>query len=133
MDRLLAGDKGTTDGKLTWTNVHLLAGVPKATANRAAEIKSEWKQKLQERKKLAKASEIATAPGVPGPEVVSRQQILVGLRTTIRIMANHIQVLFITVEDLKTKLRQREDTIKELQEQLAQATGQNIVTLQPRT
>ena len=42
MQRLLAGKSKRTDGRLTKANLHIEAGVSRATMNRAAEVIADW-------------------------------------------------------------------------------------------
>ncbi|MXO40439.1 hypothetical protein C6W93_27240 [Mycobacterium kansasii] len=42
MERLLAGQPTRTDGRLTKTNLHIEAGVSRATMNRATAMMTEW-------------------------------------------------------------------------------------------
>jgi hypothetical protein len=42
MERLLAGQPARTDGRLTKTNLHIEAGVSRATMNRATAMMTEW-------------------------------------------------------------------------------------------
>lgn len=126
MHRLLAGDAGSTDGRLTWANVHGLAGVPKATADRATDVKAEWKQRLAARRAEAKP---VTATETDDEHVFRRAETAAGLRQTIRIMADHIQALTLAVEDLEAMVNDRDRIIADLRGDLARATGANIVPL----
>lgn len=42
MERLLAGQPARTDGRLTKANLHVEAGVSRATMNRAAAVMADW-------------------------------------------------------------------------------------------
>ena len=42
MERLLAGQPTRTDGRLTKANLHIEAGVSRATMNRAAAVMKDW-------------------------------------------------------------------------------------------
>ena len=46
---LLDGSATTADGKLTWTNVAAVAGVSKATADRAVDLRDEFRRQVQQR------------------------------------------------------------------------------------
>lgn len=47
--RLLDGTVKPADGKLTWKNVAAVAGVSKATADRAEDLRAEFRRQLNER------------------------------------------------------------------------------------
>jgi len=47
--RLLDGSATTADGKLTWTNVAAVSGVSKATADRAVDLRDEFRRQVQQR------------------------------------------------------------------------------------
>ncbi|MGH9154265.1 MAG: hypothetical protein ACRD1K_00035 [Acidimicrobiales bacterium] len=47
--RLVAGTVTPPDGKLTWKNVATVAGVSKATADRAVDLREEFRRLLEER------------------------------------------------------------------------------------
>ena len=49
MRRLLDGSATTADGKLTWKNVAAVSGVSKATADRAVDLRDEFRRQLQQR------------------------------------------------------------------------------------
>jgi hypothetical protein len=49
MRRLLDGSATTTDGKLTWKNVAAVSGVSKATADRAVDLRDEFRRQLEQR------------------------------------------------------------------------------------
>ena len=49
MGRLLDGSVMPPDGKLTWKNVAAIAGVSKATADRAVDLREEFRRRLEER------------------------------------------------------------------------------------
>jgi hypothetical protein len=49
MRRLLDGSARTVDGKLTWKNVATVSGVSKATADRAVDLRDEFRRQLQQR------------------------------------------------------------------------------------
>jgi hypothetical protein len=121
MEQLLTGDKGTTNGQLTWTNVHLRADVAKATAN---DVKAEWKAKLEELARTAAESKAAEKIEAPASE----HSVASGLRATIRIMADHIQALTITVDDLTERLRHSEAATAELSRRLTRANGGNVIS-----
>lgn len=124
MEQLLNGDRGTTNGQLTWTNVHLRANVAKATANRAHDVKAEWKAKLVELARTVPESKAAEKIEAPASE----HSVASGLRATIRIMADHIQALTITVDDLTERLRHSESAAAEMKLKLSRANGGNVIT-----
>jgi hypothetical protein len=47
--RLLDGSATTVDGKLTWKNVAAVSGVSKATADRAVDLRDEFRRQVQQR------------------------------------------------------------------------------------
>jgi hypothetical protein len=47
--RLLDGSATTADGKLTWKNVAAVSGVSKATADRAVDLRDEFRRQVQQR------------------------------------------------------------------------------------
>ncbi len=49
MRRLLDGSATTADGKLTWKNVAAVSGVSKATADRAVDLRDEFRLQVQQR------------------------------------------------------------------------------------
>jgi len=49
MRRLLDGTATTADGKLTWKNVAAVAAVSKATADRAVDLRDEFRRQLEQR------------------------------------------------------------------------------------
>lgn len=49
MGRLLDGTVKSPDGKLTWKNVAAIAGVSKATADRAVDLRENFRRQLEER------------------------------------------------------------------------------------
>ena len=63
MERLLAGKSKRTDGRLTKANLHIEAGVSRATMNRATEVIADWNASV-------------------GAEAAPRDAELVGLQAT---------------------------------------------------
>lgn len=49
MRRLLDGTATTADAKLTWKNVAAVSGVSKATADRAVDLRDEFRHQLEQR------------------------------------------------------------------------------------
>lgn len=49
MRRLLDGTATTADAKLTWKNVAAISGVSKATADRAVDLRDEFRRQIEER------------------------------------------------------------------------------------
>lgn len=49
MGRLVDGTVMPPDGKLTWKNVAAIAGVSKATADRAVDLREEFRRQIEER------------------------------------------------------------------------------------
>ena len=52
---LLDGNATTADGKLTWTNVAAVSGVSKATADRAVDLRDEFRRQVQQRTPVPRA------------------------------------------------------------------------------
>lgn len=48
MRRVLDGSASIADGKLTWKNVAAVAGVSKATADRAVDLRDEFRRQLEQ-------------------------------------------------------------------------------------
>jgi hypothetical protein len=48
MRRVLDGSASIADGKLTWKNVAAVAGVSKATADRAVDLRGEFRRQLEQ-------------------------------------------------------------------------------------
>jgi phage shock protein A len=138
MQLLLAGNKRLTNGALTWTNVHTEANVPRATANRAVEVKQEWTDALRELARAESAAGDGVRPGAEqggkdDDEEDGKSKTIRGLRETIRIMADHIQALTVAIHQLEVAIKEREATIEILHHELASSKGSNIIPLPVRT
>jgi hypothetical protein len=132
MELLLSGERRITNGDLTWVNVHTEAGVPKATADRAHDVKQEWKDALSRRVRPAQSAVYPQNEAEASEEENSTSRTIRGLRNTTHIMANHIQALVLAVERLEVMLQVRDETIASLHRQLADATGSNVIPLPKR-
>lgn len=55
IQHLLDGSATTADGKLTWTNVAAVSGVSKATADRAVDLRDEFRRQVQQRTSVPSA------------------------------------------------------------------------------
>lgn len=64
IDGVLDGTLTTSDGKLTWKSVAALAGVSKATADRAVDLRAEFRRRLHET--------LPPTPSRPLPTTTSR-------------------------------------------------------------
>ena len=81
MERLLAGKSKRTDGRLTKANLHIEAGVSRATANRAPAI-------LAELREAAEAAKLCRLEEPRPPQIdVERQR-----RDRENVIAQHVQV-----------------------------------------
>lgn len=62
MRGLLDGSARTADGKLTWKNVAAVSGVSKATADRAVDLRDEFRRQLQQRTAVPSARPDPVSP-----------------------------------------------------------------------
>lgn len=136
MRRLVNGAAIHTGGELTWENVWREAGVPRATANRATDVKAEWKELLEVR------ADDPNAVKTVGEKVRELQQKLdekdresaetnKGLRNTINIMANHIQALTLALRKAEEDAKGIRTEMARLQAELAQGVS-NVTSLPSR-
>jgi len=79
MERLLTGKSKRTDGRLTKANLHVEAGVSRATMNRATAVLADW--------------DAAT-----GTQSAPRDAELVELRATVTALKQMIAKLFLLLE-----------------------------------
>lgn len=99
MERLLAGQSLRTDGRLTKTNLHIEAGVSRATMNRASAVLADWN------------SEVNTQVAPRDSQIVELQQTVTKLKQTITTLRK-------TNTDLERKNQAAVTVIAELHAQL---------------
>lgn len=104
MERLLAGTAKQTDGRLTKANLHLEAGVSRATMNRATAIISEWNTAV-------------------GTQAAPRDAQLVELQDTVSKLHQTISKLRQRNTDLERKNQGAVTVIAELHAQLRATRG----------
>src|SRR3954468_24685381 len=105
MERLLAGKSKRTDGRLTKTNLHVEAGVSRATMNRATSVLADWN---------------ATVGTEPAP----RDAELVGLHDTVTELKKSVAKLREHNSDLERRNRAAVTVIAELHAQLQASRGE---------
>ena len=105
MQRLLTGKAKCTDGRLIKTNLHIEAGVSRATMNRAAVVLAEWD------------SAVGTAS-------TPRDAQLVGLQETVSNLKKAVEKLREENTALKRKNQAAVTVIAELSAQLRSARGE---------
>ena len=100
MQRLLAGQSKRTDGRLTKTNLHIEAGVSRATMNRAAAVIAEWN------------STVGTQSAPRDAQVIELQDAVCKLKQTIAKLRQHNtelerrnQVAVTVIAELNAQLR----------------------------
>ncbi|XTP38089.1 hypothetical protein ACORG1_31925 (plasmid) [Mycobacterium sp. TJFP1] len=104
MERLLTGKSKRTDGRLTKANLHVEAGVSRATMNRATAVLADW--------------DAAT-----GTQSAPRDAELVELRATVTALKQMIAKLRRNNTDLERKNQAAVTVIAELHAQLSAARG----------
>ncbi len=126
MAKLLAGTSQHTDGKLTWHNVYIEAGIPRATAARAKDVITEWQEAVRTRSQSDAPPLPSEQPQHLKEELDQRTQEAAAthqaLRETIRIMANQIQALSLAVE-------QKDATIANLRAEVVAISGNKVVPM----
>lgn len=104
MQRLLAGKSKRTDGRLTKANLHIEAGVSRATMNRATAVLADW--------------DAAT-----GTQSAPRDAELIELQATVTALKQMIAKLRRNNTDLERKNQAAVTVIAELHAQLSAARG----------
>ena len=110
MTGLIEGILKSDDGKLTWKNVAAVAGVSKATADRAVDLRDEFRRRLAEQVPV-----VATRPR-PGSQVRGNiEQELCRLRrdnATLKEATRvlHSVILVLTEENQRLSRRRRCDS-----------------------
>jgi len=105
MQRLLTGKAKRTDGRLIKTNLHIEAGVSRATMNRATAVIADWKAAV-------------------GTESAPRDTQLVASQKTVSKLKNSVAKLREENTALKRKNQAAVTIIAELNAQLRSASGQ---------
>jgi hypothetical protein len=115
MQRLLTGTAKRTDGRLIKNNLHIEAGVSRATMNRATEVIAEWNAAV-------------------GTESTPRDAELMRLGETVSRLKNAVAKLREENTALKRKNQAAVTVIAELHAQLRSARGEEpIGTVTPLT
>jgi hypothetical protein len=104
MQRLLEGQSKRTDGRLTKANLHVEAGVSRATMNRAAAVVAEWNTAV-------------------GAQVAPRDSQIVELQETVSKLKRTIATLRQRNSDLERKNRAAVTVIAEFHAQLRASQG----------
>lgn len=110
MERLLAGQPARTDGRLTKANLHVEAGVSRATMNRAAAVIADWN-------------------AVVGAESAPRDAQVVELQETVSKLKQTIAKLRQHNSDLEHRNRAAVTVIAELYAQLRASRGEPTGTV----
>ena len=108
MERLLAGKSKRTDGRLTKANLHIEAGVSRATMNRATEVIADWNASV-------------------GAEAAPRDAELVGLQATVTELKKGVARLREHNSDLERRNRAAVTVIAELNAQLQASRGETPI------
>jgi hypothetical protein len=104
MERLLAGQPARTDGRLTKANLHIEAGVSRATMNRAAAVMADWNAAV-------------------GAESAPRDAQVVELQETVSKLKQAIAKLRHHNADLEHRNRAAVTVVAELNAQLRASRG----------
>jgi chromosome segregation ATPase len=104
MQRLLTGKSKRTDGRLTKANLHIEAGVSRATMNRAASVIADWNAAI-------------------GAETAPRDAHLVELQATVTELKQTIAKLRQRNTDLERRNQAAVTVIAELKAQLRASRG----------
>jgi predicted RNA-binding Zn ribbon-like protein len=104
MERLLAGQPARTDGRLTKANLHVEAGVSRATMNRAAAVIADWN------------AAVGAGSAPRDAQVVELRETVTKLKQTIAKLRQHNT-------DLENKNRSAVTVIAELHAQLRASRG----------
>jgi chromosome segregation ATPase len=108
MERLLAGKSKRTDGRLTKANLHIEAGVSRATMNRATEVIADWNASV-------------------GTEPAPRDAELAGLQATVTELKKSVARLREHNSDLERRNRAAVTVIAELNAQLQASRGETPI------
>lgn len=104
MQRLLAGTSKRTDGRLIKTNLHIEAGVSRATMNRAEAVLADWN------------TAVGTQPAPRDSQFVEMQETVTKLKQTIAALRQ-------SNTDLERKNQAAATVIAELHAQLRASRG----------
>lgn len=107
--RLVDGAVTPPDGKLTWKNVAAVAGVSKATADRAGDLREEFRRQLEERAPVLARPKPGSGPRSDLDEEVARlRQETVELKESTKVL--HSVILALMQENQRlARHRPRED------------------------
>ncbi len=107
MRRLLDGSATTADGKLTWKNVAAVSGVSKATADRAVDLRDEFRQQLQQRtpSPSARADPVSPPRDELEQELARVRQENTDLKHSTKVL--HSVILALTHENQRLARRRR--------------------------
>ncbi len=107
MRRLLDGSATTADGKLTWKNVAAVSGVSKATADRAVDLRDEFRQQLQQRtpSPSARADPVSPTRDELEQELARVRQENTDLKHSTKVL--HSVILALTHENQRLARRRR--------------------------
>jgi crotonobetainyl-CoA:carnitine CoA-transferase CaiB-like acyl-CoA transferase len=140
MQRLLDGTATQTNGALTWANVFREAAVPRATANRAKDVLSEWHAAITARTECVDADAASCdqlQEGTDDQETKKDHSSAAtnhGLRRTVEVMATHIQAITLALRLAEKETGRLRDDVARLQAELAHVQGApNVVAFPSRT
>lgn len=107
MRRLLDGSATTADGKLTWKNVAAVSGVSKATADRAVDLRDEFRRQVQQRTPVpsARPDPISRPRDELEQELARVRQENTDLKQSTKVL--HSVILALTQENQRLARRRR--------------------------
>ncbi len=107
MRRLLDGSATTADGKLTWKNVAAVSGVSKATADRAVDLRDEFRLQVQQRTPVpsARTDPISHPRDELEQELARVRQENTDLKQSTKVL--HSVILALTHENQRLARRRR--------------------------
>ncbi|MGO9788165.1 MAG: hypothetical protein ACLP8S_01190 [Solirubrobacteraceae bacterium] len=107
MSRLLDGSATTADGKLTWKNVAAVSGVSKATADRAVDLRDEFRRQVQQRTPVpsARTDPISRPRDELEQELARVRQENTDLKQSTKVL--HSVILALTHENQRLARRRR--------------------------
>jgi hypothetical protein len=105
--RVLDGTATTPDQKLTWTNVAAAAGVSKATADRAVDLRDEFRRQLQQRPPVpsARPQPVSRPHHELEQELARVRRENIELKQSTRVL--HSVILALTQENQRLARRRR--------------------------
>jgi hypothetical protein len=107
MRRLLDGSASTADGKLTWKSVAAVSGVSKATADRAVDLREEFRRQVQQRMPVpsARPNPISRPRDELEQELARVRQENTDLKQSTKVL--HSVILALTHENQRLARRRR--------------------------